>query len=291
VEAVLHASHTRSHEAAQSVLAILGAARSLQNEPVTISQLLRTRFNSYAFSTMEYVLGRSKLAETDLASLQRAFAEAESVASFSRALIGERASAITLMNSPKELRVPERSAELADAPQQMELGFNNPLMRTLGIFQRDMAFYLDFTATNINLLMLSDPQRFRQRKNADPGLSRLDRFHVLSALLLSASSKLIVKDVQDRARMRVAQMALAIERFKLDRNGNLPDSLSALAPAYLEKPMVDPFDGQLLRFRQRGSGYVIYSIGSDGKDSDGLEVAQTKQNENTPHDITFTVEH
>ena len=32
---------------------------------------------------------------------------------------------------------------------------------------------------------------------------------------------------------------------------------------------VDPFDGQPLRYREKGTGYLLYSIGPDLKDDSG----------------------
>ena len=32
---------------------------------------------------------------------------------------------------------------------------------------------------------------------------------------------------------------------------------------------MDPFDGQPLRYRKQGAGYVLYSIGPDRKDNSG----------------------
>jgi hypothetical protein len=42
-----------------------------------------------------------------------------------------------------------------------------------------------------------------------------------------------------------------------------------LAPEYFPGPVQDPFDGQPLRYRGNGSGYVLYSIGPDLKDDSG----------------------
>jgi hypothetical protein len=45
--------------------------------------------------------------------------------------------------------------------------------------------------------------------------------------------------------------------------------LSALAPDYLDAIPQDPFDGQPLRYRPQGHGYMLYSIGPDLKDDGG----------------------
>jgi hypothetical protein len=45
--------------------------------------------------------------------------------------------------------------------------------------------------------------------------------------------------------------------------------LSELTPNYLDATLTDPFDGQPLRYRKQGAGYVLYSIGPDLKDNSG----------------------
>jgi hypothetical protein len=45
------------------------------------------------------------------------------------------------------------------------------------------------------------------------------------------------------------------------KNGKFPDTLQAAVPIV----PTDPFDGKPLRYRREGEGFVIYSIGKDGK--------------------------
>jgi hypothetical protein len=51
----------------------------------------------------------------------------------------------------------------------------------------------------------------------------------------------------------------------------------------LNAVLTDPFDGQPLRYRNQGTGYVLYSIGPDLKD-DGGKPMNGKEG-----DIVFTV--
>jgi hypothetical protein len=66
--------------------------------------------------------------------------------------------------------------------------------------------------------------------------------------------------------------ALAIERYRRANAGQVPASLDALVPAFLDRIPADPFDDAPIRFARRDDGYVIYAIGRDGKD-DGGEIA------------------
>ena len=86
------------------------------------------------------------------------------------------------------------------------------------------------------------------------------------------------------ARLRTCLAAIAVQRYHL-ASGKLPETLSQLVPAYLDGVPEDPFDGRPLRYKKLAEGYVVYSIGHDGKDDGGKEV--DKQSD---PDVTFTLE-
>lgn len=68
---------------------------------------------------------------------------------------------------------------------------------------------------------------------------------------------------------RAGRVALAIERYRYDHGDGLPSSLDALVPAYLTAVPVDPFTDAPLLYRRTPSGYVVYSVGTDGTDDGG----------------------
>lgn len=72
------------------------------------------------------------------------------------------------------------------------------------------------------------------------------------------------------AHLHTARVGLAILRFR-QSIGKLPDTLTDLIPAYLDAVPKDPFDGNELRYKKRGDGFVIYSIGEDLSDDGGAE--------------------
>jgi len=102
-------------------------------------------------------------------------------------------------------------------------------------------------------------------------------------------SELVSRDAGVIAHLRTAQVALALERWRLTHNGNVPDSLAGLAPNFLPAIPIDPFDDQPLRYKKLARGYVVYSIGPNFTDDGGKEKpADAKDTDH--YDITFTVE-
>jgi hypothetical protein len=92
------------------------------------------------------------------------------------------------------------------------------------------------------------------------------------------------------ARQRLALMVLALERFR-NKTGSYPEELEALVPDFLEEVLEDPFIGSELEYRRTEKGFVIYSVGRDREDNDGLAESDKKQSEDKKsYDITFIVE-
>jgi hypothetical protein len=82
---------------------------------------------------------------------------------------------------------------------------------------------------------------------------------------------------------------MAVERYRLAR-GALPSSLGDLVPAYLDIVPEDPFTGQPLRYEKLGRGFVVYSVGPDGRDDGGWEEPPYDLRRGGQYDLTFTVE-
>lgn len=68
----------------------------------------------------------------------------------------------------------------------------------------------------------------------------------------------------------------ALERYRI-AHGSYPDSLASLVPAYAEKLPTDVFTGKPLRYqRTEDGGFLLYSVGWDGKDDGGKVVMVPK---------------
>lgn len=67
--------------------------------------------------------------------------------------------------------------------------------------------------------------------------------------------------------VRCARLVIAIERYRRAHN-RLPDSLNGVITAGDERS-IDPFNGKSLIYTQTESGYVVYSVGRNGRDEGG----------------------
>src|SRR5207247_6345633 len=94
LEAILHAEDGAMDQAVDSVAAVLRLARSLEEEPLLISQLVRIACESLSQTGVERLLNKKPLTDNQLLKLADAYREAESAAGITRALAGERAMGI-----------------------------------------------------------------------------------------------------------------------------------------------------------------------------------------------------
>jgi hypothetical protein len=75
--------------------------------------------------------------------------------------------------------------------------------------------------------------------------------------------------MQRETEREMAITAIALKRYRM-KNGTYPPDLSALAPDFLAEPPRDYINGQSLHYRLNADGtYLLYSVGTDGKDNGG----------------------
>src|SRR5260370_5377452 len=91
---------------------------------------------------------------------------------------------------------------------------------------------------------------------------------ILTTLLLPAQRK--VQQAGDRIEQveRNLHVAFALAAYQRD-HGKYPAKLEALAPAYLQIIPDDLFTAKALIYSTTGTGYLLYSVGVNGKDEGG----------------------
>ncbi len=283
--ALLHASEGQTERAVQDIAAVGRLADSLAQEPVLISQLVRFAGWSMLTPQLERVLNLCSLNEDQLARLQALLELAERPRSLARSLAGEQAMGLSAFGNPRPiLNFNASSSSRAKWSERIRMVVMVDGLKLSGYFAKDRTFYLGVMRTNIAVAELPLSERIQASQKVG-GCVPPSRGYVISSLLLPGFAKCFTREADTCARLRTAQAALALERFRLAHTNALPRSLTELVPAYLKTVPADPYGGQPLRFRTRNAGYVIYSVGQDGKDDIGAEYNPT--NAASPHDISF----
>lgn len=292
-KAMLAADAGRPDEATDLLKTGLALARSLDSEPIVLSQLVRVSMLTIISADLQSCLSSGGFDDAKLAELSADFAAAEKTNLMARALIGERAMHIPYFHmSWAQINRFEANDESGNTPIGKPLPGREPgLLRITGFFQRDLNFFLKTMAGGIAESEKSPPESLRETKLFDDASELAARhYHILSSMFLPALSRVTLREASGLARIRTARAALAVERFRLV-TGRLPEKLGDLVPHYLDSVPIDPFDGAPLRYRLRDRGYVIYSVDRDGHDDGGRErPANAKSTDRSTYDISFTVE-
>ena len=101
-------------------------------------------------------------------------------------------------------------------------------------------------------------------------------------MLMPAVNLVMHSEIRYLARRLCTAAGIACERYRL-KHGKWPAKLDDLNEFGMPKNLIDPFDGQPLRYALLDDGAVVYSIDEDGRDDSG-DVVRRK---GRPPDIGF----
>jgi hypothetical protein len=265
-EAIIQAEHGERDAAVQTLSDSIRFAHTISGEPLLISQLIRFACCALNINGLERVLNRITMTDDQLRRLSIEIRGGEDPQALGRAFAGERCFQADFSVRAFEM-TRDRWAVMGRKPPLAEMLWLR-FCSVSGLLQLRLIHYLDTTDKCIKAAQSPFPSRLESFRALDIKTKNRDHYR-----------DILAREARCIALLRTAQTALGMERYRL-AHGKLSDSLADLAPAYLAAVPIDPFDGQPLRYKKLAKGYVVYSVGEDGKDDGGDE----------KKDITFTVE-
>lgn len=259
-------AHVKAHQGdaagtAESLLALATVSRSLENQPIQVSQLVRIAMNGVATDLTGRMLAHVEFSDEDLLRLQQAFRRADLKAGIAHAIAGERVIGAEAFKSPAAALGPNSGL---------------PQTRILRGSNEDLALYLDIQSDLYDAVRLPYPDTFtavdaafaRMKDRLAAPLGRL-RF-VMTGMTMPAIEACVFAAARGDGSNRCADAAIAVERFRR-REGKLPETLDALVPDFLPEVPLDPYDGQPIRYIIKQDGYLVYTCGRDRTDDGGVE--------------------
>jgi hypothetical protein len=247
--------------ALESCRAALNAARSLDDDPFVTSQFIRGACVSLACNAVERVLAQGEASEADLARLQGLLDTEEKHPTLLVAIRGQRAVLDDLFTRMETGRLSTREAIPMDWRSRL-LGVSQATLR------RDHAQVLELLTRLADAARLPEPGQAAEVLKAEREIRSRSRDTLQIMIMLRGMDKTSTLTRRKSAQVRSLTALLAVERYRL-KNGDWPEKLDDLVPALLPAVPLDPHDGKPLRYRKRGDGVVVYSVGDDRSDDGG----------------------
>jgi hypothetical protein len=249
--------------AVRSCRAAANVGRSIGDEPVAISQVVRRVCVTQAVHALEGILARTTASAGSLEEMQKLLTVESAEPSLLIAARGDRA----IQFQPLELM---RTGQFNRATYKMRpswMGDRADGWRDGSTARGAEAAYLRYWTAYVEIVkMPTEIQEDRLAQLVEPNAP-------LPPLLAGLTGKANLPRMARgfhiaQARQRCAAAALAAERYRIAQ-GHWPDSAKALVPAYLADLPCDPFDGQPVRVKRKADGLVVYSVGPDRVDDGG----------------------
>ena len=256
LESAVAAHRGQPDAAVDSILAMFAAARSLEQEPVLVSQLVRMALGGMARQRIQWLLSAVTLDDHQLARLDAELAASNYQKPLRKGLVGERVIGIVTFENPEALG------------DEAAIGW----LSMTG--SSDQAMYLKLMDEMIAAAEKTGPERQEAIDAADERLRQLASTtsaklkYPLTLLLLPGLSGASQAAARNEAERDATRAAVAIERFRL-REGRLPQKLDELVPDFLASLPSDPFSTGPLRYRADETEFLVYSVGSNGVDDGG----------------------
>jgi len=274
----------RSDEALADLKVGFRLSDSIREEPILIDHLVRLAGLAINLQTLREGLLRHAWNESQLAELQAYLASVDLLAEYKHAMRGERAFNTAGLDYLRRQRFRADAMDCLGSEDGGAASTPNPVLMPAGWFYQNM---LTISELSQNFILTSVDEKNRR---VYPGQcaafdSRLEDmrsgpYTIFAKLLMPAMSRAIVKSARMQFYVDAAQVACALERYRL-ANGKFPETLEALIPQFLGKVPHDIIDGKPLHYRPTADhGYLLYSVGWNQTD-DGGELAWKTGKERT----------
>jgi hypothetical protein len=266
-DAMLRAQNGEPDKALESCMALLNGARSVGDEPMLISFLIRVAGDGMTAAQVERILAQGFPKPVTLEEMQRRLGQErdELRDHWRHAIRGERAGHHSLFQTIAAGKIKvSRLTGMTGRPGPLDQLLDQfPLVIT-----RDYPNHLRFMNEMVAAAELPLEQQLDTFQKLEDRVKKSTS--TFTRLLTPAAGRVGEAHLRIQAQLAAAEVALACERFRIEHK-RWPESLEELVKdKKLDAIATDPMDGKALRFRRLADGAVIYSVGHDKQDNHGV---------------------
>jgi hypothetical protein len=220
--------------------------------------------------------------EEQLVRLDRAFSSIHANDSLMRAVVGNRCLFLRAFQNPVALGA--RHFPKVRSVVMLEV------YDAIGLTAREGAIFLDHMEECLRIAQLPAFQRPAAIEAEESRYQHREKGSLLGLVDTRSMPVMMIYGLRRVAQLEMAKVLLAVERYRLAR-ASLPETLDQLVPAYVTAVPADPFNGTPLRYKGLDRGFLVYSVGEDGRDDGGKQEPQKVARESGESwDLVFRVE-
>ena len=270
-KALLCAHRGQIEAAMVCVLDGLRLGGALRRQPLVVSSLAGSHYCAIALRSLERILSRAAVTDRQLRELSDVLAAIADSPGLVDTMITERGFMLG-------------NCERFFATKGLRSG--SAIRWLPGAKERALTDILDYMEACVEAARLPGTRRMARFHEIRQEVEGLSALHTVVKALVPMMGRIAERDLVFRTRLDLARTALAVERYRL-ASRTLPATLDVLVPQYLKEVPLDPFDGRPIRYTLPTSGYVLYSVDTDGQDNGGCEQAEDEST--APCDLCFIV--
>lgn len=251
--------------ALESAYTSIRMLRLMEEPPGAINTLVRIAFCATALNGVKKIINETPLDKQDIEKLLKEM-DSDIAPSYLKGLRSERCQ---IIESPRCIVAQLIEADLKTIflsalnrlDSKIDLFLHNSLYGYLNWKEEKLYCIKQYSAL-IELAKLPPSQTKEMWPDKNPELFCCWFFP-------SEEKNIYINAYHTQARQDMLRLALLLENFKI-QSGRYPDSLAALVPGTLKTLPKDPFSGNDFIYRKEGSGFMLYSVGKNFADDNGV---------------------
>jgi len=263
IDAFIQAQDGKSQQAMESTRAIFNIARSVGEIPFPISYQVRGRICAQSIRMLELTIALGEPSKDSLSQVQSLLENEASFPMFLHIAKANRASNYAVLSSLKKDK-----DMIKNLKGIFDLKDDEAIATKLVLEEPTILSWL-LKYSNSLVAIANLPQQDQQKAVTELALKLNEKNMLFVKLFTSPPKKIWETSHSNLAILNCAITSLAMERYRIT-NGKWPRKLDELVPEYLAKLPTDPFNGEPLLVGTIPGGLVIYSVGPDLQDNNGL---------------------
>lgn len=263
IDAFIQAQDGKSQQAMESTRAIFNIARSVGEIPFPISYQVRGRICAQSIRMLELTIALGEPSKDSLSQFQSLLENEASFPMFLHIAKANRASNYAVLSSLKKDK-----DMIKNLKGIFDLKDDEAIATKLVLEEPTILSWL-LKYSNSLVAIANLPQQDQQKAVTELALKLNEKNMLFVKLFTSPPKKIWETSHSNLAILNCAITSLAMERYRIT-NSKWPRKLDELVPEYLAKLPTDPFNGEPLLVGTILGGLVIYSVGPDLQDNNGL---------------------